>query len=184
MSNWSLFVKNPISDAEKSISGTLGNRNVANTLTVFGTVTGLPKPFTTNYTGTLVVGGKSAQQIADIGEFTLDGSQEAIPGGPTSGIGSLKYAHDILLSEMAGIIDNIYGTTIGARLVWEPSPEEPKQEDPQSTPEENSDDVGDAKVLQTSAIVDPKSINSKITLSVKSGPGVIIVLKRRLLMVK
>ena len=180
MSNWSLFVKNPVSDAEKSITGTLGNKQSGSLSVVFGTVMGLPKPFTTTYTGTLVIDGKSAQQIADIGEFTLTGSDQFIFPGPTSGPGSGKYANDNLLNEMAGIIDDIYGTTIGPRLVWEPAPEEPKQEEEepqtgtQSTPQSTPQSDPELSNKKTSAIVDPKSINTKITLSVKSGPGVII----------
>ena len=172
MSNWSLFVKNPISDAEKSITGTLIS-SCYSTCTVTATVTGLPKPFTTAFTGILVIDGKSAQQIADIGEFTITGDDEYLPqGGPTSGPGSSEYAYNNLLTELSSIIDNIYGTTIGPRLVWERVPEEPKQEEPQSGTQ--SAPVTEPSNKQTSAIVDPKSINSKITLSVKSGPGVII----------
>lgn len=166
MSNWSLFVKNPISDAEKSITGTLIS-SCYSTCTVTGTVTGLPKPFTTTSPG------ESAQQIADIGEFTITGDDEYLPqGGPTSGPGSSEYAYNNLLTQLSSIIDDIYGTTIGPRLVWERVPEEPKQEEPQSGTQ--SAPVTEPSNKQTSAIVDPKSINSKITLSVKSGPGVII----------
>ena len=173
MSNWSLFVKNPVSDAEKSITGTIDNKNQFNKLTVFGTVNGFPKPFTTN--SSVTIDGKSAQEIVDIGEFTIEGTQEAITPFTGDGPGSLKYAIDILLSEMAGIIDDIYGTTIGPRLVWEPAPEEPKQEEePQTGTQSTPQSDPEPSNKQTSAIVDPKSINTKITLSVKSGPGVII----------
>lgn len=164
MGKWSLFIKNPKNDVERNITGRVTTTSFLGKSTPNVDVKGLPKPYTT--TGSVTLNGKTAQEIANEGEFTITGNISSLPNVET-GVGSLDYAIKEALKDATQFINNIYDTDIGDRLVWEELPPEelPSEEvltnTPNNEPVTNQQPVGDKVVNK----------NSKITLSIKSGPG-------------
>ena len=159
MASYRLLITNP-SESENKLNGEVVFRTSGPNKIAIGTISGLPIPFTTTNTDTY--GGKTSQQIVSSGIISLEGN-------PSYTLTEQQLVDEIILN-LSTAISQIYGFNLSNRLTSEIVMDKPKQEE--STPVPTGTQSGVDK--QTSAIVDPKSINTKITLSVKSGPGVII----------
>ncbi len=115
MSVYKISVKDPNSDNERNITGEIIFKTLGPKYTAVATVKGLPKPFTT--TSTYVVNGKTALEIASLGEFTVEGDE-----GFAEHISDLV---DEIVEDIVDVIGNIYNVDLGTRVVTENITQEP-----------------------------------------------------------
>ena len=164
MSVYKLLVDNPQSETGKKIFGEVRITKSGPMKQAIGSLGGLPYPFTDN-NGNVI---KNTPDYKDLESGKI---------GPIEGDKSSSIEESLLVSNMvsrlASIVTDIY--SMNTVLISELITDTPVVADTPTTPGSTaSDPTTSSGVESNTQNTDPKTINTKVTLTVKSGPGVLI----------